>query len=252
MRTLIVIPARLASTRLPEKLLLRETGYCLLEHTYRAAQRSRRAAEVLVAVDDERLRSAVEAFGGTAVMTSPEAASGTDRLAEVAADRLDADLLVNVQGDEPEIAAVLIDQVIELLEQSPHASIATLATPLRDVERLLDPNCVKVVRGADGRALYFSRAAIPHAREGWGDTLMAAYWHHIGLYAYRRDFLLRFAALPPGDLERLERLEQLRALEHGHTIVVGHADHAAVGIDTRADYDAFVRRWRKSGRTLHS
>jgi len=251
MKVLIVIPARLSSTRLPEKLLLRDTGYCLIEHTYRAAAGSRRASEVMVAVDHDRLREAVEAFGGAAVMTSIHAASGTDRLAEVARMRPDADVLVNVQGDEPELAPERIDQVIELLESDSEAAIATLAVPLRSPERLRDPNCVKVVRGLDGRALYFSRAAIPHARDVRGDELAAEppnYWHHLGLYAYRRGFLLRFSQLAHGSLEQLEKLEQLRALEHGFKIVVGRADVGAVGIDTRADYDAFVARWQASGR----
>lgn len=272
----IVIPARLSSTRLPRKLLLRETGKTLLEHTYRAACRARKPAGVCVAVDDEELAAEVRRFGGRAFMTSRECASGTDRLAEVAPRLAEADILVNVQGDEPELSGESIDLVVSLLEAHPEAKMATLATPIRSRETLLDPSCVKVVfaeRGTPkgalrgphfpvrpegagpglgggsrwGKALYFSRSPIPHARE-WRDELleaMPAPFHlHIGLYAYRREFLIELARQPRSPLEKLENLEQLRALERGEEILVGVVEEPSIGIDTPEDYRRFVERAR--------
>lgn len=241
----VIIPARLASTRLPRKLLLRETGKSVLQHTYEGACRARRPAGVLIAVDDQELAAEASRFGAPYLMTDPQAASGTDRVAE-AARRLSAvDVVVNVQGDEPEIAGSSIDLVIELLERNPLAVMATLATPIRNRAALNDPACVKVVCDHAGRALYFSRSPIPHARE-WNDRLLEAeppiFFQHIGLYAYRRDFLLKLAQIPPSRLEQVERLEQLRVLEAGETILVGRIDDPTVGVDTPADYQAFVQR----------
>jgi 3-deoxy-manno-octulosonate cytidylyltransferase (CMP-KDO synthetase) len=180
-------------------------------------------------------------------MTDPAAASGTDRVAEVARDMPDADIVVNLQGDEPEVAAMSIDLVIGLLEEHPEAVMATLATPIRERARLDDPACVKVVFDTGGRALYFSRSPIPYPRN-WDDRLLhsepASFHQHIGMYAYRRDFLLRFAQMPTGNLENLESLEQLRVLEAGFEILVGVVDEPTIGIDTPADYEAFVRRMR--------
>jgi len=248
-RSQIVIPARLASTRLPRKLLLAETGRPLIEHTYRAAERSHRAVGVCVAADHDEIAAAVRNFGGTVVMTSPTCASGTDRVAEVARSLGDIDILVNVQGDEPELSGEAIDSVIELLENDPRAVMATLATPIRKREKLHDPSCVKVVFDGQGRAIYFSRSAIPHARE-WNDSLLEAnpahFHQHIGLYAYRKSFLLNLANFPHTPLERLENLEQLRVLEHGYSIAVGVIDEPTSGIDTPEDYRAFVARYRES------
>lgn len=241
----IVIPARLASTRLPRKLLLRETGKTVLQHTYEAASRAVRPAGVIVAADHAEIAEEVERFGGRVVMTSPECASGTDRVAEVARQLPDVDLFVNVQGDEPDISAAAIDLAIELLEVNPLATMATLATPIHTREKLLDPACVKVVFNGAGRALYFSRSPIPFART-WDDSLLtdqpAHFYQHIGLYAYRRDFLLRLAELPRSDAEKLESLEQLRVLHAGYDIQVGVIDEPAIGIDTPEDYRAFVSR----------
>ncbi|MCA9247953.1 MAG: 3-deoxy-manno-octulosonate cytidylyltransferase [Planctomycetales bacterium] len=247
MRSLIVIPARLASTRLSRKMLLSETGKPLIQHTYEAALQASRAEGVCVATDAEEIVATIGQFGGTAQMTSEACASGTDRVAEVARSRPEIDLFVNVQGDEPELAGASIDKVIDLLEQHPEAPMATLATPIRDRVALDDPACVKVVCDTSGRAIYFSRAAIPHARQ-WNPELLAAeppvYWQHLGIYAYRRDFLLQMAELRPTPLESLESLEQLRVLEHGHTILVGRVDQATRGIDTEDDYRGFVARQR--------
>lgn len=251
-RSYVVIPARRASTRLPNKMLLDDTGRTLIEHTYASASRARVAAGVIVATDDERIAEVVRSAGGQAAMTSPACQSGTDRVAEVAAGLPDADILVNVQGDEPELDPRCIDQVIELLARDPSVPMATLATPIRSAAQLSDPACVKVVFGECGRAMYFSRNAIPHVRDGEAEQLLAAepavFYQHLGIYAYRRDFLLELARQAPAPIENLEMLEQLRVLSMGHAIQVGVTDHAASGIDTPDDYAAFVARYQASQR----
>ena len=241
----VVIPARAASSRLPGKLLLAETGKSVLQHTWEAACQSRRAGEVIVAAADAEIAGEARRFGGQVVMTDPAAPSGTDRVAEVARGLPGAEIIVNVQGDEPEIDPAAIDLAARLLADDAEAVMSTLAAPIRSRGPLADPACVKVVCDAAGRALYFSRSPIPAVRE-WRDELLASdpphFLQHLGLYAYRREFLLRLAEMPPAPLERLEQLEQLRVLAAGHAIRVGVIEHAAAGIDTRADYDAFVRR----------
>ncbi len=246
LNSVIVIPARLESTRLPRKLLLRETGRSLLQHTCESAAGSLLAERVVVAADDPEIVAEVERFGGVAVMTSPAHLSGTDRVAEVAGSLgTEIEIVVNVQGDEPEIEGATIDLAIGLLKENPDVPVATLATPIRDRQLLDDPSCVKVVFNADFEALYFSRAPIPYPRT-WSDDLLnadpAVFHLHIGLYAYRRDFLLKYDQLAPSKLQTTESLEQLRILEAGHTIVVGIVDQAAPGIDTAEDYRAFVER----------
>jgi 3-deoxy-manno-octulosonate cytidylyltransferase (CMP-KDO synthetase) len=245
----IIIPARLASTRLPRKLLLRQTGKTLLQHTYEAASRAGRPQGLCVAADCAEIVDAVRAFGGNVELTDPRAASGTDRVAEVARRMEQVEIIVNVQGDEPELSGGSIDLVIGLLEEQPAAVMATLATPIRSRGQLEDPACVKVVFDAAGRALYFSRSPIPCARQ-WDDRLLAAdpphFYQHVGLYAYRRDFLLQLAAMPQSSLERIESLEQLRVLQAGYAISVGVVDEPTIGIDTPDDYRAFVERWRRS------
>ena len=246
MRIHIVIPARLASTRLPEKLLLRVNGKSVLQYTYEAACRATKASGITIAVDDERVEREARSFGADVVMTSPACQSGTDRLAEVASKQPNVDVFVNVQGDEPEIDPFAIDLVADALTKQPWADIATVARPIRDRETLENPNCVKAVIGSDGRALYFSRSVVPHPREGLREELLQAepplYWHHLGLYAYRREFLSWFASQPVGKLEQTEKLEQLRALEAGKQIVVARIDAAPPGIDTQSDFDAFAKR----------
>jgi 3-deoxy-manno-octulosonate cytidylyltransferase (CMP-KDO synthetase) len=243
----VVIPARLASTRLPRKLLLAETGKPLLQHTYEAARRALKPAGMCVAADHEEIVAAVRTFGGEVQMTSPQCASGTDRVAQVARQLDGVDIIVNVQGDEPELAGSSIDRVVELLEENPEMVMSTLATPIRSREQLEDPACVKVVFDGRQRALYFSRSPIPRARQ-WSVELLAAgrpnFYQHVGLYAYRRDFLLRLATLERTPLEKLESLEQLRVLENGFQIAVGVVDEPTVGIDTPEDYRAFVSRVR--------
>jgi 3-deoxy-manno-octulosonate cytidylyltransferase (CMP-KDO synthetase) len=246
MKTAIIIPARYASTRLPGKPLLRETGKYLVQHVYERAARSRRATVVIVATDDPRVAAAVEGFGGRAAMTRRDHASGTDRVAEVARD-LDVDVVINLQGDEPLIDPGDVDLLADLIACDPDAEMATLATPLRSVKAWRNPNCVKVVCDAAGRALYFSRSPVPFVRDGKPDFAVEPplFLQHLGLYAYRRPFLLRLAAARPEPLEQLEKLEQLRALALGCRIRVGLVRQTAIGVDTREDYDHFVRVYRR-------
>lgn len=242
----VVIPARYASSRLPGKPLLDIGGEPMVVRVWRQAKQSG-ASRVVVATDDARIRDAVVAVGGEALMTRSDHPTGTDRLSEVAESlALTEDaILVNVQGDEPLLPPALIDQVARCLAEDPQASIATLAEPIDDIEVLFNPNVVKVVRDLAGRALYFSRAPIPWHREAWGrnafDSHSASFeengWlRHIGLYAYRAGFLAAYRDWPPTPLEQLEQLEQLRALQQGHRIQVGVACEVhPAGVDTSED-----------------
>jgi 3-deoxy-manno-octulosonate cytidylyltransferase (CMP-KDO synthetase) len=246
MRTAIVIPARYASSRLPGKPLLRQTGKYLVQHVYEQACQARRASAVVVATDDPRIVAAVESFGGKVVLTRRDHPSGTDRVAEVART-LDAEIIVNLQGDEPQIDPGALDLLPELLERDPECDLATLAVPLTCAEKWRDPNCVKVVCDGRGRALYFSRSPIPFVRDGQPDFAArpARFLQHLGMYAYRRSFLLQLAAQPPEPLEQLEQLEQLRVLAQGRLIAVGVVQQAAIGVDTYEDYERFVAVCRR-------
>lgn len=245
LKAAIVIPARLESTRLPRKLLLNETGKTLLEHTYRAACESKSASRVIVAADDPEIVECVQAFGGEVMMTRTDHVSGSSRVSEVAETLADFDIVVNVQGDEPEIAGNSIDQAVDLLADNPTAMVSTLASPIRDRQSLEQKSVVKVVFDRAGRALYFSRSPIPCARD-WSDKWLTAepavFYKHIGLYAYRRTFLPVFAELPAAKNEQIESLEQLRVLDSGYEIQVGVVEQHAAGIDTQEDYQAFVSR----------
>ena len=245
MSAVIVIPARHASTRLPGKPLLKQTGKYLIQHVYERACESRRARDVLVATDDPRILAAVGGFGGRAVMTRRDHACGTDRVAEVARG-LDAEVVVNLQGDEPLIDPASLDLLIDLLQQVPGSDMATLACPLQSAEQWHNPNCVKVVCDDAGRALYFSRSPIPFVRDGQPDFTArpARFLQHIGLYAYRKSFLLALADTPPAPLEKLEKLEQLRALALGCQIGVGLVDRPTLGVDTFDDYQRFLTAYR--------
>lgn len=240
-KAVAVIPARYASTRFPGKPLARETGKYLIQHVYEQVQRAKSICEVMVATDDKRIVDAVQSFGGKAVMTRPDHPSGTDRIAE-AIEKMACDVVVNVQGDEPEIEPESITRLLDVLHDHPECPMATLACPFKliagaDPE---DPNTVKVQIDEASMAVAFSRKNIctkaPH-------PLL-----HLGIYAYRRDFLFTFTKLKPTPLEKAERLEQMRAIENGYKIAVGLVERAAVGIDTPEDYAAFVKRWHSSTR----
>ncbi len=239
MTAIAIIPARYASTRLPGKPLLAETGKPLIQHVVEAVQNASALGRIVVATDDARIADAVAAFGGEAVMTSADCRTGTDRLAEAAGTLGLADdaIVVNVQGDEPDIPPACLDALVALLVDT-DAPMATLCTPL-PAEKAADPNKVKVVRAGNGLALYFSRSLIPHDRDATGE---ASHFLHLGVYAYRAGFLKHFAGLPSTPAESVEKLEQLRALEHGFPIAVAEVDYDGVGIDTPEDYAQFVAR----------
>lgn len=230
---LAIIPARFQSTRLPGKPLVEIAGRSMIEHVYRRAADARTVDHVIVATDDERIAATVEAFGGVAVMTDPAHPSGTDRLAEVVGT-LPCSVVVNVQGDEPLLDPSTIDAVIAPFASDPALEMTTLSRAI-DADELANPNLVKVVRDRDGFALYFSRAPIPFARDGGAAAALSVARGHIGLYAYRRATLLRLARLQPTPLENLERLEQLRALEHGIRIKVLDTSGRPIGVDTPED-----------------
>ena len=230
-----VIPARYRSSRLPGKPLADIGGRPMVEHVYRRAEAAESVQAVLVATDDTRIRDAVTAFGGVARMTASAHRSGTERLAEAARD-LRCDIVVNLQADEPLVDPDAIDRVVRALGEDPDAPMSTVRCALAGAGELADPNVVKVVADAGGNALYFSRAAIPHHT---GES--AGAYRHVGLYAYRRQFLLQVAALAATPLERAERLEQLRVLEHGYRIRTVEIAAGPVGVDTPDDLER-VRR----------
>ncbi len=249
MQIAVVIPARFASNRFPGKPLVNILGKSMIERVCERVSHCQTVDRVIVATDDSRIRQAVEAFGGEAWMTRSDHASGTDRLAEVA-ESLQVDLVVNVQGDEPLIAPSMIDAAVAPLLEDADLPMGTLKSPIKDWREFRDPNVVKVVTDKFGDALYFSRAPIPFPRDDWPDDLQSANnphaYRHIGLYVYRRDFLLRFAALPQSPLEILEKLEQLRALEHGYRIRVVETQEPCIGVDTPEDV-ALVERLLAEG-----
>lgn len=237
--TAAVIPARYQSTRFPGKPLASETGKTLIEHVVLQVIKAKKIDKVLVATDDQRIFDAVKAFGGEPVMTDEAHPNGTSRIAQ-AIEKLDPayDVIVNVQGDEPEIEPQVIDQLIQGLRDDSAAPMATLASPFASDEDPADPNIVKLVLNQRGHAMYFSRSLIPYDRDKKGMTP----WKHPGLYAYRRDFLVKYVQLPASPLEQLEQLEQLRALEHGYPIAVVKTVTRHHGIDTPQQYAEFVAR----------
>jgi 3-deoxy-manno-octulosonate cytidylyltransferase (CMP-KDO synthetase) len=252
MQAVAVIPARFAAVRLPGKPLLKETGKYLIQHVVEQVRRAKLLTDAVVATDDQRIFDAVRSFGGRPVMTRADHVSGTDRVAEVAAG-LDADIVLNVQGDEPEMSPDNIDRLVAMMRDNPDCKIGTVACPFpADVPAAgpgspQDPNAVKVVLDARGRALYFSRALIPFPRDLASAGRLSAlpptgYLLHLGIYGFRRQTLLELARLQPTELEQTERLEQLRWLYHGHEIAVAIGTRPSAGIDTPDDYAAFVRR----------
>jgi 3-deoxy-manno-octulosonate cytidylyltransferase (CMP-KDO synthetase) len=297
-RVVACIPARYSSTRFPGKVLAKDTGKFLIQHTYERARLARLPERVIIAADDEKVVAAAYSFGAACVLTAIEHQSGTDRIAE-AVEQMDADIVVNIQADEPEIEPANIDYVARLLIENPDYPMATLAADFDRAEQIADPNIVKVIvawsvprtnlpadgevvspegesltawasrssnrgdwcGGANGkkidakryppnancgRAIYFSRAPIPYDRDAKGIGQVGQYKRHLGIYAYRKDFLLRITALPQTPLEKIEKLEQLRAIENGFGILVGKVKHTCDGIDTPEQYAEFVHRHNKS------
>jgi 3-deoxy-manno-octulosonate cytidylyltransferase (CMP-KDO synthetase) len=255
------IPARYGSTRFPAKVLAKDTGKFLIQHTYEQACLARLPQKVLIAADDERIAAAAKSFGADCIMTSPDCASGTDRIAEAVAD-IDVDIVVNIQADEPEIDPANIDRVARLLIESQNSKLktqnyygmATLAAEFQNAAQISDPNIVKVVVTSHEpratshepiKAIYFSRSIIPYDRQQEGIGAVKNYLRHLGIYAYRKDFLLKITKLPQTPLEKIEKLEQLRAIENGFNILVAKVKHTCDGIDMPEQYAEFVKRYMK-------
>lgn len=244
MNVVAIIPARFGSTRLPGKPLAQIGGRPMIQHVYESAAKAKVLDRVIVATDDRRIEAAVQQFGGEVMMTSPNHASGTDRLAEVAR-KVKADLLVNVQGDLPFISAQTITQAVQPLRRQSEIPMGTVCTAIYDEAEWRNPNIVKVLADKTGLALFFTRAAIPFRRndavDPSGKKVLARAkrrlwgYRHLGLYVYRREFLLKFSRLRPTALEQIESLEQLRALENGYRIYVAQVDERSVEVDTPAD-----------------
>jgi 3-deoxy-manno-octulosonate cytidylyltransferase (CMP-KDO synthetase) len=258
-KIIVCIPARYASTRFPAKVLAKDTGKFLIQHVYEQSRRAKLPDRVIIAADDKRIADAAKSFSAECIMTSPDCLSGTDRIAEaiqkLSAERcpLNAeDIVVNLQADEPEIDPANIDTVAKLLVDNPSSQMATLAADFETKEQIADPNIVKVVtshesratRDAPVRAIYFSRSVIPYDREHAGIGPKSNYLRHLGIYAYRRDFLLKITKLPQTPLEKIEKLEQLRAIESGFDILVAKVKHISPGIDTPVQYAEFVKRYK--------
>jgi len=245
MKIVGVIPARYDSKRLPGKVLVDVLGKPLIQRVYEQARKAELLDDILVATDNQKIFEVVQIFGGKAIMTSFDCKSGTDRLAEVARS-LDADIFLNIQGDEPLISPEIISEVARAMVEDSAIDIATVARKISTQKELNNPNVVKVVIDNNGFALYFSRGQIPYVR---GSTdlknVNLVYYKHIGLYAYKRDFLLHFAQMEQGLLEKIEDLEQLRVLENGYKIKVVITEYDSIGVDTREDLKK-VRKMLKS------
>jgi 3-deoxy-manno-octulosonate cytidylyltransferase (CMP-KDO synthetase) len=231
-----VIPARYGSTRFEGKVIAPLAGKPLVMHVYERALRAKSVSRVLIAADDERVREALAPFDAEVVMTRPDHPSGTDRIAEAVGES-NADIVVNVQGDEPLIDPRVIDATVQPLLDEPDVPMSTARCLIPDQESVDNPNVVKVVCDGRGRALYFSRWPLPYVRGEKPNPALGCYWQHIGLYVYRRDFLLAYARMAPTPLEKLEKLEQLRALENGYPIAVVDTEYVSVGVDTREDLE---------------
>jgi 3-deoxy-D-manno-octulosonate cytidylyltransferase len=263
-KTVAIIPARYASTRLPGKLIKSEakehTGKYLIEHVYRKVMEAKNVHEIIIATDDERIAEVVKNFGGCVKMTSMNHTSGTDRAAEIASS-LDADFVVNIQGDEPDIKGSMIDDLIDAMYAEQEAVVCTFANKIGTVEEFIDPNAVKVVVDKNSYAMYFSRASIPFIRDGnihanfstakkildednTGKNTSFHFLKHLGIYIYRKDFLLSFSSLPVPKVEELEKLEQLRVLSNGYKIKVVVTSCTCEGVDTSEDFERFLEKYR--------
>jgi len=239
-----VIPARYSSTRFAGKVLAKETGKFLIQHTYERACLAKLPQKVIIAADDQKVVAAARSFGAECVLTSPDHQSGTDRIAEAVAG-MDVEIVINLQADEPEIDPANIDHLAKLLVENPDYPMATLAAAFQSAEQVADPNIVKVITDHKGGAIYFSRSPIPYDREKAGIGDVGQYLRHIGVYAYRKEFLREITNLPQTPLEKTEKLEQLRAIENGFGILVGKVKHTCDGIDTPEQYAKFVKRYKQ-------
>ena len=243
MKVIAVIPARYDSTRFCGKVLANDTGKFLVQHTFERVLCADSVEDVFIATDSENVSEACASFNANCVMTSTAHRSGTDRIAE-AVKNLDAEIVINVQADEPEIEPANIDKLAKLLLDNPDVPMATLVTRFESQDQLFDPNVVKTVLDVNGRAIYFSRSAVPFNRELQCADMDLAF-RHLGIYAYRKEFLLTITQLPQTPLEKAESLEQLRAIENGYSIMAGIVEHHCEGIDTAQQYQAFVQRMKK-------
>ncbi|MCB1195849.1 3-deoxy-manno-octulosonate cytidylyltransferase [bacterium] len=240
MRVCAIIPARYASVRLPAKPLADIKGKPMVQHVYERACRAKLVDKVIVATDDNRIADAVLSFGGDAVLTSPEHSTGTDRIAE-AASLFDCEYALNVQGDEPLIEPALIDKMVEALLHDSSVVMATPITPMKNPHEIENPNVVKVVTDLNGNAIYFSRSPIPFVRDKSEENTIQMY-KHIGLYGYRKDFLLQLVKWPQSSLEKAEKLEQLRVLENGYPIKTVVGDYDGISVDTPNDLMEVLKR----------
>jgi 3-deoxy-manno-octulosonate cytidylyltransferase (CMP-KDO synthetase) len=252
MRVTAIIPARYASTRFEGKALADIKGKPMVQHVYERTSRATLVSGVIVATDDPRIEAAVKAFGGRVEMTSPSHETGTDRLAEVA-ERIDSEIIVNVQGDEPLIDPAMIDEAIRPLLDDDSVLMGTLKCRIRNLHDFLSPNVVKVVTDCNGFALYFSRSPLPFFRDKWDCLKDEAFssgrllcFKHVGLYVYRRDFLIKYARMAQTHLERSEKLEQLRVLENGYRIKVVETEYESIGVDSPPDLEKVLEKLRKS------
>jgi 3-deoxy-manno-octulosonate cytidylyltransferase (CMP-KDO synthetase) len=243
-KVIVCIPARYGSTRFAGKVLAKDTGKFLIQHVWEQACSAKLPEKVIIAADDKRIADAAKSFGADCILTSPKHASGTDRIAE-AVKNIDAEIIVNLQADEPEIDPQNIDYLANLLIKNKDCPMATLATGFQNAEQIADPNIVKVIVDCNNKAVYFSRSPIPYDRGKGGIGDVKQYLRHVGIYAYRKDFLLKITALPQSPLEKIEKLEQLRAIENGFGILVGKVKHTCDGIDTPEQYAEFVGRYKK-------
>ena len=226
------------------KVLADDTGKFLIQHTYEQACKAKLPDKVIIAADDPKVLAAAKSFAAECILTSSKHKSGTDRIAEAVKD-LDVDIIVNIQADEPEIDPANIDFLANLLIENQDCPMATLVAGFESANQIADPNIVKAITDCHGKAIYFSRSPIPYDRENAGIGPIDNYLRHIGIYAYRKDFLLKITSLPQSRLEKTEKLEQLRAIENGYTILTGKVKHTCDGIDTQQQYDEFVKRQKQ-------
>lgn len=242
MKIIGVIPARLGSTRLPNKVLLPIAGKPMIQHVWEQAKKIRGLDSVLIACDDQRILNAVAEFGGKAILTRADHPNGTSRIAE-AVENIDADVVVNIQGDQPLLDSSAIENLADFLKNNPAVPMATLAIKSINTEEYRNPNVVKVVKDASGKALYFSRSPLPFLRDS---NATPEFWKHIGVYGYRKDFLKKFVSWPAGRLEEIEKLEQLRVLERGYSVQVIETKQDFISVDTAEDLQQAEHLLRKS------